>query len=307
MKISDILDQMHTWKYDYNFIGDPSTEIVGFSDPQNYHLGTAIWIGKLGDIKLKNDILYGDISLCITSNKSSEIEQSLSNIIYCESPKTVFAKLVTEYYPKEYVEYKDPTASISKNAKIGKYCYIGRNVCIEKGAQIGNYCEIYDNTYIGRDCFIGNNCSIGQNCVIGGETNGSAFIDVDGILKNMPNTGSVRIGNYVQIGAGCIIAKGTFFETVIGDECMVNAGCSIGHNCDIGRRVYLLGRCTINGNTTIGEGSQLISAIVKNRICIGKNVKVGIGSVVIKDMPNDITCFGNPARIISDTYITENL
>ena len=48
----------------------------------------------------------------------------------------------------------------------------------------------------------------------------------------------------------------------------------------------------------IGDGCELIHMQCKNRVSIGAGAKVGIGSVVIRDIPGGVEVFGNPARVI---------
>jgi acetyltransferase-like isoleucine patch superfamily enzyme len=45
--------------------------------------------------------------------------------------------------------------------------------------------------------------------------------------------------------------------------------------------------------TWIGAGS-----VVKPGIKIGANSMIGVGSVVVKDIPDNVVVVGNPARII---------
>ena len=296
MTVKDVFEKLNTWGFSPKLKGDGSKEVIGFSDPKDYLPDTLIWIGKTEDINTEK-ISFDDIALVLAKEETGA-ESVLPNVITLRDPKNAFMNLVYERYARAEEEHIDATAQISESAVIGKNCWIGRNVIIEDGAVIGDGCEIRENTYIGKNCVLGRDCAVGQNVIIGGETNGSAFYDLNGVMRNMPNIGRVVIGNAVLIGAGSLIARGTFTDTEIGDECMLNAGTSIGHNCKIGKRVFLLGRCTISGNTKIGDSCQLISAAVKNRITIGNDVKVGIGSVVIKDVPSNKTVFGNPARIM---------
>ena len=299
MKIEEIQRVLREYGMETKLFGDPAREIKGFSDPRDYRADTAIWIGKLEDIFFPEDKKDVDIALVI-ARPGIGAEKILPNVLITSDPKSAFMRLVFRKYAVRLPEYQDPMACVSPTAEIGKNCYIARNVVIEDGAKIGDNCEIRENTYIGKGCIIGAQCVIGQNCVIGGETNGSSFEDSDGIMKNMPNIGIVRIGRNVQIGAGSIIAKATFTETVIGDECELNAGTFLGHNARIGNRVRLLGRNTISGNSSIGDNSKLVSCCVKNRVVIGKNVKGGIGSVILQDVPDGKTCIGNPANIMPD-------
>ena len=53
-----------------------------------------------------------------------------------------------------------------------------------------------------------------------------------------------------------------------------------------------------------GELSFLgIGATIIQGIKIGKNVTVGAGSVVIKDIPDNVIAVGNPAKIIKKQKI----
>jgi serine O-acetyltransferase len=39
--------------------------------------------------------------------------------------------------------------------------------------------------------------------------------------------------------------------------------------------------------------------MIKNKVKIGNNVTVGMGAVVVKDVPDNVTMVGNPARILT--------
>jgi len=49
----------------------------------------------------------------------------------------------------------------------------------------------------------------------------------------------------------------------------------------------------IGARSFIGANATIIPGIT-----IGSNVTIGAGTIVIKDIPDDVTCVGNPARII---------
>ena len=53
----------------------------------------------------------------------------------------------------------------------------------------------------------------------------------------------------------------------------------------------MAGGCVVGCATYIG-----LSVPVKQGIKIGKNVVVGMGSVVVRDIPDNVIAMGNPAR-----------
>jgi len=53
------------------------------------------------------------------------------------------------------------------------------------------------------------------------------------------------------------------------------------------------------GNVHVGEFSFFgANAVIREGVKIGKNVLVGAGSVVIKDVPDNQIVVGNPAKIL---------
>lgn len=91
-----------------------------------------------------------------------------------------------------------------------------------------------------------------------------------------------------DIGPGLFIQHG--FSTIIaaqriGANCWINQQVTIGY---IGSK-----RPVIGDNVRIGAGAKVLGAVT-----IGNNVKIGANAVVLKDVPDDCTVVGIPARIV---------
>lgn len=87
----------------------------------------------------------------------------------------------------------------------------------------------------------------------------------------------------------------------IGRYVVVNLNCTIGHDVVIEDYVNLSPHCTISGKAYIKEGADLGSAVsVLPGVTIGRNTVVGAGAVVTKDLPDNVTAVGIPARIIKE-------
>ena len=76
--------------------------------------------------------------------------------------------------------------------------------------------------------------------------------------------------------------------TVIGDNCLLYQGVTLGGTGkDKGKR-----HPTLGDNVMVGAGAKVLGPIN-----IGNNVKVAANAVVLKDIPDNCTAVGVPARI----------
>ena len=96
------------------------------------------------------------------------------------------------------------------------------------------------------------------------------------------------------MGSGFVIDHGT--GVVIGETCVVGRNCTIMHGVTLGSSGKSFGKerrhPTIGDNVFIGCGASVLGSIA-----VGNNVRIGSGTVVIKDIPDDSTVVGSPARI----------
>lgn len=93
-------------------------------------------------------------------------------------------------------------------------------------------------------------------------------------------------GVFIDHGMGVVIGE----TSEIGDNCTIYQGVTLGGtSLSHGKRHPTLGR-----NVVVGVNSCVLGAIV-----LGDNVKVGGGSVVVKDVPANATVVGVPARVVA--------
>ncbi|MCL4458675.1 MAG: serine O-acetyltransferase [Chloroflexi bacterium] len=97
-----------------------------------------------------------------------------------------------------------------------------------------------------------------------------------------------RIGRRLFIDHGMGIVIGETAE--IGDDVTMYQGVTLGGaSLQKGKR-----HPTIGNNVIIGAGAKLIGSIV-----VGNNVTIGAGSVVLRDVPDNCTAVGVPAKIVT--------
>ena len=112
---------------------------------------------------------------------------------------------------------------------------------------------------------------------------------------------TVILGQNVKIGTGCVICPNCILTTdiVIKDFVFINTCSTIGHDVVLGDYTSINGKVEITGKVKVGNKCMfgVGSKVIPNKI-IGDNAIVGAGSVVIRNVKQNTTVFGNPAKII---------
>lgn len=114
---------------------------------------------------------------------------------------------------------------------------------------------------------------------------------------------NVTIGKHTKIGDGSIIFSNCFVSnnTEIGDFVIINAGSNIGHDCIIESYCSLMASVDIGGFVILGEGVFIgtkATIIPKKRIF--RDITIGAGTLVIRNLNKVGTYFGNPAKYIGE-------
>ena len=98
---------------------------------------------------------------------------------------------------------------------------------------------------------------------------------------------------------GVMISGGVIVNPLadIGKGAILNTGCIIEHECIIGDFAHIGPGAVLCGNVTVGENSFVgAGAVVRQGIVIGSNAMIGAGSVVIKNVPDQASVMGCPAK-----------
>ncbi|MAT90295.1 MAG: acetyltransferase [Flavobacteriaceae bacterium] len=91
-------------------------------------------------------------------------------------------------------------------------------------------------------------------------------------------------------------------EVTIGNFCIINNHSTVSHNVHVGDFCHIAIQAAIAGGVTIGEGTLVgAGSVILPEISIGKNVIIGAGAIVTKNIPDNVTVYGNPAKIIKTT------
>jgi len=196
------------------------------------------------------------------------------NAIVADDPYVAYAKIALLLNP---IVIKN--AGIHPSASIGDNCQIASSVTINAQSVIGSGVVLEDNVVIGPGCILLDDIRVGENTrlvanvtlcdgvqigqrsiihpgvVIGAD--GFGIANDHGKWIKVPQVGSVKIGNDVEIGANTTVDRGAIDDTIISDGVKLDNQIQIGHNVVIGENTVIAGAAGIAGSTTIGKNCAI--------------------------------------------------
>jgi UDP-N-acetylglucosamine acyltransferase len=167
----------------------------------------------------------------------------------------------------------DSKAKISKNVKIGPFCYVGSKVILGENVELISNVHIQGNTKIGKGTRIFPFASIGtqpQDLKFKGEKN-SLEIGKNNLIRE-----------YVTINPG---TEGGGSKTIVGNNCLFMISSHIAHDCKIGNNVIIANNVPLGGHVII-EDSVVIggNSAVQQFTRIGRMAMIGGMTGVLKDV-----------------------
>jgi UDP-3-O-[3-hydroxymyristoyl] glucosamine N-acyltransferase len=198
------------------------------------------------------------------------------------------------------------SATLGANVRIGAFVSIGDdvtvgddvviypNVTIEPGSVIGEKTIIYSNVAVYHGTKIGRRCIIHSGAVLGAD--GFGFATHAGMHHKIPQIGSVRIEDDVEIGANTTIDRAALGETVIGEGTKIDNLVQVGHNVRIGKHCLLVSQSGVAGSTTLGDYVVVAGQSgFAGHLTIGDRVQVAAKSAVLGDVEAGQKVMGSPA------------
>ena len=111
---------------------------------------------------------------------------------------------------------------------------------------------------------------------------------------------TIEEGFFIDHGAGLVIGE----TTIIGKNVTIYQQTTLGGlspSVDSASQRNTKRHPTIKDNVIVGSGAQILGPVV-----IGKNSRIGANAVVLKDVPENITYVGVPARKIESSNLNES-
>jgi acetyltransferase-like isoleucine patch superfamily enzyme len=151
---------------------------------------------------------------------------------------------------------------------------LGRDVRLSKFINLYG-CSVGDETKIGAFVEIQKNATVGQRCKISSHS----FV-----------CEGVTIEDNVFVGHGVVFINDSYPRATTEDGDLQT------------ENDWTVEPTLVKRGASIGSGSTILS-----RVTIGENAIVGAGSVVTKDVPPNTIVAGNPAKVLRNIVIEEQL
>jgi UDP-3-O-[3-hydroxymyristoyl] glucosamine N-acyltransferase len=142
-------------------------------------------------------------------------------------------------------------AYVGEGARVGERCYLGPGVVVERGAEIGDDTRLIARVFVGHHVVFGRRCIVQPGAVVGGD--GFGFAPEKRTWVKVPQLGSVRVGDDVEIGANTTIDRGALEDTVIEEGAKLDNLIMIAHNVRIGAHSALAACVAIAGSSVVGK------------------------------------------------------
>jgi UDP-3-O-[3-hydroxymyristoyl] glucosamine N-acyltransferase len=219
--------------------------------------------------------------------------------LVCANPYATFARIATLLHPPPTIEpgvhataVVAPDAKLDASASVGAHCVVDAGVRIGARVVLGPGCIVLRDANIGDDSrlvarvtvcervVVGTRCILHPGVVIGADGFGNA--NDKGAWIKVPQVGSVRIGNDVEVGANTTVDRGAIDDTVIDDGVRMDNQIQIGHNVHVGAHTAIAACVGIAGSTIIGKRCMLGGAVgIAGQLTLCDDVVVLGGTAVI--------------------------
>jgi UDP-3-O-[3-hydroxymyristoyl] glucosamine N-acyltransferase len=279
-------------------------------------------VSFLSNVKYLPQLKETKAGFCFIQKQYQDvITNGITKPIVVDNPHYAYTVLLNEFFSAPLFEVQNgisDKAVISKTAKIGNNVEIQAGVVIFDDVVIGNNCKICANAVINHNCIMGDNNYIGANTTISytimGNNNiiqnnvslghcGFGFAHNKGVNHKIPQLGLVRIGNNVEIGMGCSVARGALDNTEIGDMTKIDCLTHIAHGVKVGMGCFFAGQVGVAGSAEIGAFCQIGGqTAINGHIRVGNFNEIAGRSGIVKSTNDGARLGGFPAVNLRDWH-----
>ena len=200
------------------------------------------------------------------------------NALIAKDPYLAFARIASAFDKSgEFTPGVSSSAVIGPGVVIPKSSHVGSCAVVEAGAEIGEGVYIGPNCSVGRDAAIGDGSRLEGNVTVYPRVRigKRARIAAGAVLgsrgfglargpagwEEVPQTGTVVLGDDVEVGANTTIDRGALGDTVLASGVKLDNQIQIAHNVRIGAHTAIAACTGIAGSVQIGRYCQIGGAV----------------------------------------------
>jgi UDP-3-O-[3-hydroxymyristoyl] glucosamine N-acyltransferase len=287
--------------------GDPGYEVSGVAP---LDIARPDQVSFLSDQKYAHSLGSTKAGAVIVSRETTAAGM---NFIHVDNPYLGFAMAMEIFYAEPYVATGiSALAYVHPDARIGDQGSVHPFVVVREDAQIGDGVTLMPGVFVGPGASVGSGSVLHPNVVlewgvrVGAQvvihagtvigSDGFGFAKDGAEYRKIHHTGTVRIEDRVEIGAGCCIDRAVFGETVIGEGSKLDNLVHVAHNVTIGRNCALAGQVGLAGSVFLDDGVSM-----GGQSGVGGHLKVGCDAVILgrsgvtRNLPGGSRVAGFPA------------
>lgn len=258
---------------DGQLVGDPATKISSLATLEAAQCNQLSFFANPRYLKQLQSSAAGGVLV-----RADVVDKVKGSAIIVSDPYLAYAKL------SRYYDWRLPiqrgihvSAVVADSAKIDETAQISANVVIGANTVVGSGAYIGPNTVIGHDCIIGADTRIesgvnlypdvhlGDRVIIHSGTvigsDGFGFAKLNSKWVKIYQSGGVRIGDDVEVGASVTIDRGALSPTKIESGVKLDNQIQIAHNVVIGQDTAIAACTGISGSTEIGARCTLAGMV----------------------------------------------
>ena len=268
--------------------GDPNTRVTRVATLQDADVHSVAFVANPKYVPLLAETRAG--AVIVSAENAAKCRTSA---LIARNPYAVYARIAHVLHPPAVAEpgirpsaVVDPSAQIAASASIGHGAVIEADVRIGPNVVVGPHCVVMRGATIGAGTrliarvticarvSVGERCILHPGAVVGSD--GFGMAPDDGVWVKIPQLGTVRIGNDVEIGANTTIDRGTLQDTVIEDGVKLDNLIQVAHNVRIGAHTAIAALVGIAGSTTIGK-----HCVIAGKVGIADQIEICDGVTIL--------------------------
>jgi UDP-perosamine 4-acetyltransferase len=142
-------------------------------------------------------------------------------------------------------------------------------------------------------CAVGHTYSLNIRKRIVENAIGLGFNFINVIAPSAIISANAKLGSGIFIGKGCVVNA----DTLIEDMAILNSMCIVEHDCIVGEFAHIAPGAVLCGSSRVGAGAFIgANSTVLQTVCVGQRSLIGAGSIVTRNMEDDIKAYGIPCR-----------